>query len=62
MRPTEIVFDVTETDEGGYDARALGYSIFIQGEEWVNLKMMVRDAVHCHFDDDALSIINRRHP
>ena len=28
MRPTEIIFEVTETAEGGYGARALGYSIF----------------------------------
>ena len=28
MRPTEIIFEVTEAPEGGYDARALGYSIF----------------------------------
>lgn len=26
--PTEIIFEVTEAIEGGYDARALGYSIF----------------------------------
>ena len=26
MRPTEIIFEVTEAPEGGYDARALGYS------------------------------------
>ena len=31
MRPTEIIFEVTETAEGGYGARALGYSIFTQG-------------------------------
>ena len=27
MRPAEIIFEVTEAPEGGYDARALGYSI-----------------------------------
>lgn len=27
-RPAEIVFEVTEAVEGGYDARALGYSIY----------------------------------
>ena len=31
MRPTEIIFEVTEAPEGGYDARALVYSIFTQG-------------------------------
>ena len=27
--PAEIIFEVTEAAEGGYDARALGYSIAI---------------------------------
>ena len=49
--PTEIIFEVTEAAEGGFDARALGYSIFTQGEDWDDLKAMVRDAVLCHFGD-----------
>lgn len=28
MRPIEIIFEVTEAPEGGYDARALGHDIF----------------------------------
>ena len=52
MRPTEIIFEATEAPEGGYDARSLGYSIFTQGEDWNDLKAMVRDAVLCHFDED----------
>ena len=51
MESTEIIFEVTEACEGGYGARALGYSIFTQGEDWNDLKAMVRDAVLCHFDD-----------
>ena len=35
MRPGEIIFEVTEAVEGGYDARALGYNFFTQGEDWV---------------------------
>ena len=45
MKPSEIIFEVTEAVEGGYDARALGYSIFTQGEDWADLMAMVRDAV-----------------
>ena len=51
MRPSEIIFEVTEGIEGGYDARALGYSIFTFGDSWDDLKEMVQDAVLCHFDD-----------
>ena len=42
---------MTEAVEGGYDARALGYSIFTQGEDWADLKAMIKDAVLCHFDE-----------
>ena len=30
--PAEIIFEVTEAAEGGFDARALGYSIFTQSK------------------------------
>ena len=50
----EIIFEVTEAVEGGYDARALGYSILTQGEDWADLKAMVKDAIRCHFDDDCM--------
>ena len=46
----EIIFIVDEAPEGGYTARALGYSIFTEADEWIELREMVRDAVRCHFD------------
>jgi hypothetical protein len=46
----EIIFEVREAEEGGFWARALGYSIFTQGEDWDDLRSMVKDAVKCHFD------------
>jgi len=33
MKPSEVIFEVTEAVEDGYNARALGYSIFTQGED-----------------------------
>ena len=51
MEQTEIIFAVEESPEGGYEARALGYSIYTQGDTWDELKEMVRDAVRCHFDE-----------
>jgi hypothetical protein len=54
----EIIFVVEESPEGGYAARALGYSIFTQGENLEELRKMVRDAVACHFDEmDKPSLI-----
>ena len=61
MRPTEIIFDVTEAPEGGYDARALGHAIFTQGEDWDELKAMARDAVLCHFGEDEAPKVIRLH-
>jgi len=46
---SEIIFEVRDADEGGFWARALGHSIFTQGEDWDELRKMVKDAVACHF-------------
>ena len=59
--PKEIIFEVTEAIEGGYDARALGYSIFTQGEDWADLKAMIKDAVLCHFDEESAPKVVRLH-
>lgn len=37
---------------GGYEARAVGYSIFTLGDAWDGLKYMMRDAVMCRFDEE----------
>ena len=57
----EIIFEVTEAPEGGSDARALGHSVFTQGDDWDDLKDMVRDAVLCHFDDRETPRVIRLH-
>ena len=50
----EIIFEVREDEvDGGYNAKALGYSIFTQGDTLDEVRAMVKDAVDCHFDDDA---------
>jgi hypothetical protein len=48
---TEVFFLVEDADEGGYVARALGYSIFTEADTWDELKRAIRDAVLCHFDE-----------
>ncbi len=50
---SEIIFEVREAEEGGFWAKALGYSIFTQGEDWEDLRKMVRDAVACHFEKES---------
>ena len=57
----EIIFEVTEAVEGGFDARALGYGIFTQGDDWDHLKAMVKDAVLCHFGEEVSPKVVRLH-
>jgi predicted RNase H-like HicB family nuclease len=57
----EIFFLVEEALEGGYNARAIGESIFTQGDTLDELKSNIREAVQCHFDDSHLPKIIRLH-
>ncbi len=59
---SEIVFLVEESPEGGYQARALAYSIFTEADSVAELKEAVRDAVRCHFDDETYSVSWRPDP
>ncbi len=51
VAPSEITFNAYEEEDGGYYAAAERYSIFTQGDDWDDLKEMVRDAILCHFDE-----------
>ena len=61
MADTEIIFNVEESPEGGYEARALGFSIYTQAETLDELRTMVQDAVRCHFDPPSAPHIIRLH-
>ncbi len=61
MVATEIIFTVEESPEGGYEAKALGYSIHTQAETLDELKAMLRDAVRCHFDESDRPRVIRLH-
>jgi predicted RNase H-like HicB family nuclease len=48
----EIIFEVREDEmDGGFVALALGYSIATQGDTLEELRLMVKEAVKCHFGD-----------
>ncbi len=53
----EIIFMVEESPEGGFIAKGLGVSIFTEADTIEALKVMVKDAVKCHFDDSKRRII-----
>jgi hypothetical protein len=54
---TEIIFIVEESVEGGYEAKALGHSIFTEGDSIEELKQNIKDAIRCHFEVNAPKIV-----
>ena len=57
----EIIFYIEESFDGGYEAKALGYPIFTDGETIEELKSNIKDAIHCHFADDEAPQIIKLH-
>ena len=57
----EIIFLVEESLEGGYEAKALGHSIFTQADTYEELKEAVKDAILCHFEEAQTPQIIRLH-
>ena len=53
----EIIFLVEESPEGGFTAKGLGVSIFTDADTMEALRDAVKDAVHCHFDDEKKRLI-----
>jgi predicted RNase H-like HicB family nuclease len=47
----EIIFLVEESADGGYIAKALSESIVTEADSQEELRIMVKDAVRCHFED-----------
>jgi hypothetical protein len=57
---SEIIFQVIEDEaDGGFIARALGYSIVTEADTWDELRANVREAVLCHFDEGKAPAVIR---
>jgi len=53
---SEIIFELREDEvDGGYHATALGHGIHTQGDTLEELRVMVREAVDCYFDESSES-------
>jgi hypothetical protein len=50
----ELIFEVRDAEEGGYNARALGYAIFTEGDTWEDLRANVLEAAALHFEDEPV--------
>ncbi len=57
----EIIFLVEEDPEGGYTAKALGYSIFTEAATMEELRTMAQEAVRCHFAESDRPPVIRLH-
>lgn len=57
----EIIFIIEESLEGGYEARAVGHSIFTEGETIEELKQNIIEAVSCHFEEEKKPKLIRLH-
>ena len=55
----EIIFTITESYDGGYEAKAVGHSIYTQCDDYNELSAVLRDAVKCHFEEDNMSSLIR---
>jgi predicted RNase H-like HicB family nuclease len=47
----ELIFEIHDSEEGGFCARALGHAIFTEGDTWEELRANVLEAVGLHFED-----------
>ena len=57
----EIIFLIEEAAEGGFVAKALGESIFTEGETLEEVRSNIKEAVECHFDEANLPKLIRLH-
>ena len=57
----EIIFIIEESNEGGFEARALGHSILTEAEDMASLKKEIKDAVTCHFEKNNMPKLIRLH-
>lgn len=58
---SEVIFIIEESAEGGFEARALDYSIYTEAKDMESLKAAVKDAVLCHFDKKNTPKLIRLH-
>jgi Zn ribbon nucleic-acid-binding protein len=50
----ELVFEVTQDADGGYCAECLTQDIFTQADNWDELQVNVREAVHAYYFDGSI--------
>lgn len=49
----ELIFEIRDSEEGGFCARALGYAIFTEADTWEELRSNILEAASLHFEDTS---------
>ncbi len=49
----EIVFEVTQEEDGGFVAECMNEDIFTQADSWVDLRQNVKEAVSAFYFDQT---------
>jgi hypothetical protein len=57
----EVIFLIEDAAEGGLTARSLGVSIFTAAETMDDLRLAIREAVACHFEEGQAPHVIRLH-
>jgi len=58
MEKNELIFEVTQENDGGFTAECLTENIFTQADTWAELRKNALDAVTAfYFDKTAPSVI-----
>jgi predicted RNase H-like HicB family nuclease len=52
----ELVFEVTQEEDGGFCAECLSENIFTQGDTWEAVRQNVQEAVRAFYFDQAQSL------
>jgi len=52
---SELVFEVTQEEDGGFCAECLSEEIFTQGDTWEDLRKNAREAVSGYYFDQPSS-------
>jgi predicted RNase H-like HicB family nuclease len=52
--PNFIQFIISKSEESGYFAKAINYSIYTQGETLDETVQNISEAVECYFGDDSI--------
>lgn len=57
----ELIFEVTQEEDGGFVAECLTEAIFTQADTWEELRHNVKEAVEAYLFDSPLPTTNRLH-